>query len=354
MRELQVLKVVHVQVYALAWCPGKGDTGSLSHGPLTLSRVQFRDISNPKENAMNCRKFLWALSLFAGMLLLAPVAAWAQGDYLDSTIVKVKPDKVADFESIAKKIADANRKANGDHWLAEVSVYGEGNVYVFTSRRESYADIDKGNDMFMAAVNKALGKEASMKVLNDFNNCIVSSRSELRRRRPDLSSKWPADPQALNKMVGEARVLRDAEIRIRYGHVPDFENYMKDVVLHISGNPDTQPVLVSQVVEGGRGGATFHLTFFRTGLGGFDNNPSLKSMVDEDTYAKFQKTIGEIEAGSESTIYRFVPELSNPPQEIAEVAADYWNPKPVMAMAKSKPKAAEATPSAKPSEKPKN
>ena len=306
---------------------------------------------------MKCRKVMGALGLFAAMLLAAPAAVWAQGDYLDSEIVRVKPDKVADFETIAKKIADANRKANGDRWLAEVSIYGEGNVYVFTSRRDSYADIDKGNDMFMAAVTKTFGKDAAMKLLNDFNNCIISSRSELFRRRPDLSSKMPTDPQALNKMVGESRVLRVAEIRIRYGHVPDFENYMKDVVSHIAENPNTQPVLVSQLVEGGRGGATFHLVFFRSGLAGFDNNPSLKSMVDEDTYARFEKTIAEIEAGSESTIYRFAPELSNPPQEIAAVAADYWNPKPVMAMSHPKPKAAtgaESTPTAKPSEKPKN
>lgn len=303
------------------------------------------------------KKSVWALCLFATILLAAPKALWAQGDYLDSFIVKVKPDKVADFEAIAKKIADANRKANGDRWLAMTTVYGEGNVYVFTSRRENYADIDKAADTFMSALNKAYGKEGAAKVFQDFNNCLVSSRSELRRRRPDLSSKWPTDAQALNKMVGESRVLRDSEVRIRYGHVADFEAYMKEVTSRTNENPNTQPVLVSQVVEGGHGGATFHLTFFRSGLGGFDNNPSLKSMLDEETYAKLQKTLSEIEAGSESSIYRFSPELSNPPQEIAEVAADYWNPKPMMAASMSRPKpktaaaVAEATPSSKPNQK---
>ena len=300
---------------------------------------------------MNCRKFLWALGLFAAVLLALPTGARAQGEYLDSEIVRVKPDKVADFEAIARKIADANRKANGDRWLAEVSVYGEGNVYVFTSRRDSYADVDKGNEMFMAAMNKVYGSAATTKLFNDFSNCIISSRNELRRRRPDLSSKMPADAQALNKMVGEARILRDAEIRIRIGHTADFENYMKEVVSHISQNPDSQPILVSQVVEGGHNGATFHLTFFRANMGGFDNNPTLKSMVDADTYRNLQQRIAEIEAGSDSTIYRFAPELSNPPQEIAAVAADYWNPKPVMAMTKPKPKAApgaESAPAAKP------
>jgi hypothetical protein len=44
--------------------------------------------------------------------------------------------------------------------------------------------------------------------------------------------------------------------------------------------------------------------------------------------------------GTESTIYRFSPELSNPPEEIASVAADFWHPKPAMAAAELKPKGA--------------
>jgi hypothetical protein len=54
------------------------------------------------------RKALRALGLLAAILLGAPAALWAQGDYLDVSIVKVKPEKVADFEAIGRKIADAN------------------------------------------------------------------------------------------------------------------------------------------------------------------------------------------------------------------------------------------------------
>jgi len=301
---------------------------------------------------MNCRKFLWALGLFAAVLLAVPGSLWAQSDYLDSMIVRVKPDKVADFEAINKKIADANRKANGDRWLAEVSIYGEGYVYVFTSRRANYADIDKANEMFMSAVTKTMGREAAMKLLNDFNNCIVSSRTELRIRRPDLSSKMPADPQALNQLVGQSRVLRTLALRIRPGHVAEFEAMLKDINSHADANPNAQPVLVSQAVEGDRGDV-FYVTFFRTSLGGFDNNPTLKDLLGDEGIAKVEKTMSEISAGSESTIYRFAPELSNPPQEIAAVASDYWNPKPVMAMT-HKPKATQAAAEAKPAEKPKN
>jgi len=41
----------------------------------------------------------------------------------------------------------------------------------------------------MGALSKALGKQGAEKLLADWSNCLISSHSELRLRRPDLSSK---------------------------------------------------------------------------------------------------------------------------------------------------------------------
>ena len=59
------------------------------------------------------KNLLVALSL----ALLAPALAPAQapmGDYLDVMVVKIRPEKRADFDRIAHKVADANRKSKGD------------------------------------------------------------------------------------------------------------------------------------------------------------------------------------------------------------------------------------------------
>src|SRR6267378_3449669 len=109
---------------------------------------------------MSFRRALWAFAVV--MCLAAPIAVQAQGDYLDVFVVKVKPEKLADFQALTKKWADANRRNNGDRWLALEAVYGEGNVYQFTSTRKDYADIDKANEAVMAAVNKAFGKAAAV------------------------------------------------------------------------------------------------------------------------------------------------------------------------------------------------
>jgi hypothetical protein len=283
--------------------------------------------------------------------LAAPAAVHAQGDYLDVLTVKVKPEKLADFQALSKKFAEANRRFNGDRWLALEAVYGEGNVYMFTSTRKDYADIEKANEAEMLAVNKGFGKEAALKFGQDWMNCLVWSRSELRHRRWDLSRKAPKDAEAYAKFIGESRLLRTTAVHIRPGHTADFEALMKDVKEAGEKNPDTQPVFVSQVLEGGKG-TTFYLSTLRSSMGGFDHNPTAKEILGDEGFKKLQQIVAETYETTESTLYRINPELSNPPNEVAKVAMDFWHPKPVI-VAAAKPRTAMEPDAAKePTKKP--
>ena len=286
------------------------------------------------------KRAIWALAV--AVCLTAPVAVHAQGDYLDVYIVKVKPEKIADFQGLARKWVDANRRFDGDGWLATQTLFGEGGVYVFTSLRQDYADIEKNSETGMLAANKAFGKEATLKMLHDWESCLVWSRSELRRRRPDLSRKPPTDMDSYAKLIGESRVLRTAAVHVRPGHIADFEALMKEAKEAGEKAANTQPVLVSQVVEGSKG-TTFYVTSLRGSLGGFDKNPTIREILGEDRFKKYLQISAETVEGSESALYRFSPELSNPTEEIVKVAADFWHPKAVMSAA-SKPKAATAKP----------
>jgi len=282
------------------------------------------------------RRAVWALVVV--VCLAAPVAVHAQGDYLDVYIVKVKPEKLADFQALTKKWIDANRRFNGDHWIAMETVYGDGNVFQFTSVRQDYADVDKVNEAVMNAANKAFGKEIADKMGRDFQNCLVWSRSELRRRRWDLSRKAPTDPATYAKFIGESRVLRTNAVHVRPGHVPEFEALMKEAKEAGEKAANAQPLFISQVVEGSQG-PTFYVTSLRTSLGGFDKNPTIREILGEEGFKKFQQVNAESVDHTESTLFRFSPELSNPPEEVATVAADFWRPKAAMAASVSKPKA---------------
>src|SRR5258708_9519104 len=285
------------------------------------------------------KRAMWAFVV--AVCLAAPVAVHAQGDYLDVYIVKVKPEKLADFQVLARKWVDANRRFNGERWLATETLFGEGGVFVFTSLRQDYADIEKNSETGMLAANKAFGKEATLKMLHDWEGCLVWSRSELRRRRLDLSRKAPSDMDSYVKLIGESRVLRTTAVHVRPGHIADFEALMKEAKEAGEKGANTQPVLVSQVVEGSKG-TTFYVTSLRGSLGGFDKNPTLREILGEDRYKKYLQVSAETVEGSESALYRFSPELSNPTEEIVKVAADFWHSKAVMASAPPKPKAATA------------
>jgi quinol monooxygenase YgiN len=288
----------------------------------------------------------WAVTLVVCLVaLIVPLAAQAQGNYLDVYVVHVKPEKVADFEALAKKMADANRHNNGDPWLALETVYGESNTYTFISGRQDYAEIDKGNDAFMGALHKAFGKDTAQKMLHDWNTCLSGSRTELRRRRWDLSRKAPDGAAAFTKLIGESRVLRTTAVHVRPGRVAEFEDFLKEAKAAGEQNPNTQPVLISQVIEGGKG-TIFYVTTLRTGLAGFDNNPTMREILGDDGYKKFLQVSADTVESTQSAIYRYAAELSNPTQEVIAAAPDFWNPKPTVATHKEKPKTTGVEPAA--------
>jgi len=280
------------------------------------------------------------LAVLVAVCLVIPLAAQTVGGgYLDLYIVNVKPEKSAEFEALAKKLADANRKYNGDRWLAMDVMYGQNNTTVFVSHRDAYGDIDKAYDSFMGALNKAYGKEASQKMLNEWNSYLVSSRSELRRRRWDLSRKAPAGEDAYVKLIANARVLRTTTVHIRPGRSADFEVILKEVEAAGEKNENTQPLLVSQGMEGTTG-TTYYITALRPGMDGFDKNPTMHEILGDEGYKRYLKDVSETIESSESAILRYSAELSAPSPQIIAAAPAFWQPKTEVAAASPKPKKA--------------
>ena len=87
----------------------------------------------------------------------------SRDDYLDVTIFKVRPEKRTDFDAVAHRIAEANRKAKGDFWTATEVVYGENNTVQIVSPRQNYAAIDSGTVALMNAIKEGYAREAFQK-----------------------------------------------------------------------------------------------------------------------------------------------------------------------------------------------
>jgi hypothetical protein len=276
------------------------------------------------------QRAMW--TAIAVILLAAFAVAQAPDQYLDVYIAQVKPEKRADFDAISKKMVAANRQNKGDEWLAMETVYGPMNRVTLVSTRQSYGDTEKGSDAFDAAMQKSLGKAATEKLFQDFNQCLVSSRSELRKRRWDLGSNPPADGAAMAKMLGESRWLRTTIIHVKPGQGPAFEALLKDVKAAREKNSPDVTTLVSQTVAGAEG-TIYYVTTFAKSMAGFDSIAPLQKVLGEEGYAHYLKTGSEIVENTETVINHFLPELSNPPADVVAAAPEYWNPKPVVAKA---------------------
>jgi hypothetical protein len=269
-------------------------------------------------------KLLAAISLtFLGIQCAYPQAMI--GDYLDVFIVKVRPEKRADFDAIGRRIADANRKAKGDFWTAMTVEYGENNTVQFVSPRASYASIDSGMAAFMNAIKAAYSPGGVPKMMADVNSTILSSRSEIRRRRSDLTVNPPTDADGYNKLIGEARWLRTIKVSVRNGREADFEERAKEAKAALEKG--TKWVyFISQVIAGAPGN-TYYVTTLQPSLAAFDSAPKLPELMGQEAFATWTKALAEDEITSETMMMRMMPELSNPPEEVAKIAPDFWQPK---------------------------
>jgi len=269
------------------------------------------------------------------VILLAAFAV-AQEQYLDVYIAQVKPEKRADFDAISKKMVAANRQNKGDLWLSMETSYGPMNRVSFISTRQSYGDAEKGSDAFYGAIVKSLGQPGAEKLFQEFSACLVNSRSELRKRRFDLSSNTPADAAAMAKMLGETRWLRTSVIHVKPGRGPELEALLKDVKAAREKNSPDVTTLVSQGVAG-QEGTVYYVTTVEKSLAGFDSIAPLQKVLGDEGFAKYLKTGSEIVENTETVINHFLPELSNPPADVIAAAPDYWTPKTAV-VAKAAPK----------------
>ena len=272
------------------------------------------------------RKARWASVVSVLVLAIAASQAQMPEDYLDVLTVQVKPEKRAQFDALNKKMAVANQQNHGDIWLAMETIYGRGNRVTFISTRRSYGEIEKATSLFNQALEKAYGKGAADKLDQEFNDCIASSRAEVRRRRWDLSTNAPADAAAYAKLIGETRWLRTNVVTVKPGQLASFEAMARDVKAARDKSSPPQTVLVSQAVAG-QEGTVFYFTTLQSSLAGFDGLPSMQQMLGDEGYQRFMKTSAEAVENVETVINHFLPELSNAAEPVVAAAPDYWRPK---------------------------
>lgn len=93
-------------------------------------------------------------------------------------------------------------------------------------------------------------------------------------------------------------------------------------------SPTRRTVLASQAAVGQTGFVYYFSTFLKS-LGDLDTlaaAPPLRQLMGEEGFAKYQKSGMEDILGGEVTVSRILPELSNPPEGIANADPAFWRP----------------------------
>lgn len=260
------------------------------------------------------------------LVLTAAAGLGQQAGYLDLFVARVKPDKRAEFDAISKKTVEANRRNNGDKWIALEVAYGDQNTVIFSSSRETFGNVEKSSAVFMDAVGKAYGAAGAAALFQQFSSTLESSHGELRQRRWDLSYNPPADMAAYAQVIAKTRWLRSVVVRVRPGHETEFEAELKEINAAAQKSNMAGMRWTLQVVAGGSPG-TYHITRLMTSLDELDHAPSMRAMLGDEGLEKFQKVNADTVAGVEYILYRVVPELSNVPDAITSLAPDFWNPR---------------------------
>ena len=280
-----------------------------------------------------------AIALFLGGIAPLPCAAQMPSEpgYLESTWIKVRQDKVAEFNQIAVRVADANRHGKGDNWTAAVDMYGKDNYVWMTSTRASLSEIEPGMNKFGGAMKEFMGFSWD-RFMAETSKVTESSGSELRVRRNELSWNIKDMPSWLAQ-VGKAKYLATAIVQVKPGHMADAEKQLMMIHDAAQGKPEAMAAGVSQVMFGGNPG-TFWIVIPLSELTDLTKMGSPRSLLGEEGYRRYSEMAAQNYANVDYSLKRFVPEWSNPPAAFVEANPKFWN---VKAPAMAKPKAPTAT-----------
>ena len=202
--------------------------------------------------------------------------------------------------------------------------YGENNTVQFVSPRQNYAAIDTGSAAFMNAIKEAYGPGGVPKMMADFNSTVLSSRSELRRRRWDLTVNPPTNAETYNQLVGGARWLRTIRVDVRNGREADFEEHAKEAKAALEKG-SKWVYFLSQVIAGAPGNI-YYVTTLQPSLAAFDAAPKLSELMGQEAYAAWTKAVAEDTLTSETMLLRMMPELSRVSEDMVKVAPEFWQP----------------------------
>jgi hypothetical protein len=272
---------------------------------------------------------------FAAAFVFTGVLCQAQAPYVETWTGRVKQDKVAEFGTFATRVADANRRGNGDNFIALTDFYGHDNRVAFVSPRQSLADIEPAMARFNGALKEFMGMNMD-RFIAEWSRLSEGGQSQLWMIRADMCANLPG-PDEWMKTVGSSRFMAMTYTFLKPGHGLEYDKQLTMLKqARESGSGEKLPYVVTQLMTGGSA-LTIRGALPLKSLADFEKVGSIRKLLG-DSYESYAQMSAQNVDRVELAIMRIVPEWSNPPKAIADADPKFWTVK-AQAPMKAKPAA---------------
>lgn len=228
-----------------------------------------------------------------------PASQW-----LNVTVVKVKPEMAGEFQNYMKTTTNPALRKGGLKWREvwqSTLAAGDNFEYVIVAPVDKLAYFDGPS-----ALEKALGSDGFAAWSAKAGSFVTGVRRYIIRTRPDLSY--------MAKRTGPPKLAVVSSIHVAYNRNPDFENYIKNDYTPVMAKAGVT-YLVAQTIFGGDANEYVTLTL-RDNFAEIDKGPVVVQVLGND---EGQKLFLKLPVGTvtllERNILRFAPELSLMPVE---------------------------------------
>jgi hypothetical protein len=218
------------------------------------------------------------------------------------TVVRVKPDMVAEWQDLQKNVVNPALKKAGvkERGIFETAVFGPSYEYVVITPITSFAQYDEP----VGLLRKTIGEDAYRDYITKSRRCVASVQTYAELERLDLSHMGK-----MGTMTGPPKLAVVTSLSIMPGRATAFENLVKSEVLPVMKKADVLGYFVSQSMFGGDAwgytSVIFHDSFAEIGKG----SPFVRVLGPAGASALFAKLAGVV-AHQERVIARYNADLS--------------------------------------------
>ena len=251
----------------------------------------------------------FALGLCAGALLgmnpraFAQRAADKQPQRIHISVTKVKPDMVRTFEALVKNEVIPAQKKGGTQarYTWQTALFGESYEYVTAYPIGQMAQYDEPSPL-----TKALGREQAADLGSRLRNCYESNHSYVVMLRRDLSIESGSSEAPKMATVTTVRVVP--------GKALEFESFVKSEILPVMKKAGLKDYWAHQTMLGGDPNEYVILSLIPN-MAELDRPSPAIRVLGREGWLKLTGKIAGVVASVDTTVSRFVPELSFMPAQ---------------------------------------